>query len=306
MGAVDVFVRQIDPAGIGHAAVHHSDLPVVAVVIVGGDKGADGSKQAALDALFTQLPQEAAVQLGELAGTVAQHPDLYALPGFALQDICHGAPHLPLFDDEILQEDEGAGLLQVGQQDGQKIVAQGEVADGGAVIGVEAHGVPQVPGNACVCGKAPGQGAVGLRDGEDRPGRLGKLTHPGLQRPVAHIGVDVHIEQRAGHRRQQDEHQPGDLRAGIAVGAQQVEHHKGGQQGKGAVVMHQVVFKFQRHHQQQAHLEQQQQGDQARAAEDQTQQAAFAPAQQAAAFFRGRFFLWDHGGSFLPGILRQG
>lgn len=72
--AVDVLVRQIHPAGKGGVAVDHQDLPVVPVVVVGGDERGDGGEGLAADAQFPQPLRVVAGKRGQLAGPVRTSP----------------------------------------------------------------------------------------------------------------------------------------------------------------------------------------------------------------------------------------
>ena len=112
---VDVFIRQIDAAVEGGLPVDHQDLPVIAVVIMGGDKGLDGGKHFALNAKRSKPPGVVMGQGRQLTGAVVEHTDLHALFGLPRQDLQDLAPHFPLIHDEVLQEDEPLCLLQLDQ-----------------------------------------------------------------------------------------------------------------------------------------------------------------------------------------------
>ena len=76
---------RLHPAGEGRPAVHHQDLPVVPVVVVGGDQGVQGGEHPAPDAQGLQLLGVAVGQLAHGAGAVVEHPHLHPLLDLPLQ-----------------------------------------------------------------------------------------------------------------------------------------------------------------------------------------------------------------------------
>ena len=122
LDVVDVLVGEVHAAGKAHLAVNDENFPVVAVIIMGRDKGLHRREHPALDA---QLFEAA----GELTGAVVHHPDVHALSGLAGQHFEDLAPHEALVDDEVLEEDVLLGLFQLAQQLFELGLAAGEVGN---------------------------------------------------------------------------------------------------------------------------------------------------------------------------------
>ena len=102
---VDVFIRQIDAAGEGGAAIDDQDFPMIPVIIVGRHEGTYRGEGFALDAQFLKLFGIAGRECGDGTGAIVEDPDLHTGLSFPVKDIQHPIPHLPRFDDEVLQKD---------------------------------------------------------------------------------------------------------------------------------------------------------------------------------------------------------
>lgn len=129
---IDILIRQIDPAVEGGVPVDHQNFAVVAVVVVGGDKGGQRREHPARDAQLVQPFGVVVRQGGKFAGAVVHHTHLHPLGGLAGQDLQHPAPHQPLLDDEVLQKDEPFGPFQLAQQLGPLFLPGGKIGDLGA------------------------------------------------------------------------------------------------------------------------------------------------------------------------------
>ena len=102
---VDVFIRQVKPAGKGGFSVNDNDFAVISVIISGRDKGIDRRKSLRLDAVLFQQPVIILRQREKLAEAVVQHAHVYSGLCFLNQYFQHFAPHISLFDQEEFQKD---------------------------------------------------------------------------------------------------------------------------------------------------------------------------------------------------------
>ena len=146
-GAVDVLVGEVDAACEADLAVDDHDLAVVAVVVVRGDERAQRREHLAGNAELFELFGVGIGQQRDRAGAVVQHAHLDARVDLFLENFKDAAPHVALPDDEILEEDEVLGLLELVAHDRERIVAEGEVLRLCVLIAGEAAGI-QVGGKA--------------------------------------------------------------------------------------------------------------------------------------------------------------
>ena len=129
LDVVDVLVGEVHAAGKTHLAINDENFPVVAVIIMGRDKGLHRREHPALDAQLFEAAGVIPGQGGELAGAIVHHPDVHALSGLAGQHFEDLAPHEALVDDEVLEEDVLLGLFQLAQQLFELGLAAGEVGN---------------------------------------------------------------------------------------------------------------------------------------------------------------------------------
>ena len=113
---VDVFVREVDAAGVADLSVHHHDLAVVPVVHHHGDEGHHGIERDAADAVPLHPHHKILGQTQQAAEIVVDEPHVHPLRGLPLEDLLHTGPHPARFYDEKLQKDELFRLFQIGQQ----------------------------------------------------------------------------------------------------------------------------------------------------------------------------------------------
>ena len=163
LDVVDVLVGEVHAAGKTHLAVNDENFPVVAVIIMGRDKGLHRREHPAPDAQLFEAAGVIPGQGGELTGAVVHHPDVHALSGLAGQHFEDPAPHEALVDDEVLEEDVLLGLFQLAQQLFELGLAAGEVGDFRVPVDREAAAlsveIPRQRGRAGVgFGQLPGRG----------------------------------------------------------------------------------------------------------------------------------------------------
>ena len=107
---VDIFVCEVRAAREPGFPINHDDLPVVAVVVLCGDKGVDRGKDLALDPKRPEVIGVAARETRELTRPVIQHPHLNPGLHFFREDLQHLPPHESLIDDEEFKKDEAPGF----------------------------------------------------------------------------------------------------------------------------------------------------------------------------------------------------
>ncbi len=280
MGGVDVFVRQIDAAGIGDAAVDDGDLPVIPVIIVGGKKGLDGGKHPALEPKILQVVAVIPGDLEKFAGAVVKKPHIHALVHLAGQNIQDLAPHGPFLNDKVFQKDGALCLLQILQEGGEKGFAGGVIGGACAAVDREAAGRGEIMDQAGLLRMLPAEGLLRAGGREDALGKLRDLRQPVAQGPVADVQLGIGIKGGGRQRRHQQKDQPGDGVGRLGVTVHQIDGHHRRQQREDAVIMGGVAGEAHGKRHQQAGLQQHQQQDHAHPAEHQMQKTPFAPAQQ--------------------------
>ena len=112
-----------------------------------GDERAQRREHLAGNAELFELFGIGIGQQRDRAGAVVQHAHLDARVDLFLENFKDAAPHVALPDDEILEEDEVLGLLELVAHDLERIVAEGEVLRLCVLIAGEAAGI-QVGGKA--------------------------------------------------------------------------------------------------------------------------------------------------------------
>ena len=81
---VNIFIPQVDAAGIAYLAVDHADLPVVAVVLGGGQERLDAVCHLALDSITRDLFRIIVGQHGDGAHPVVHEPHFHPFPDLLL------------------------------------------------------------------------------------------------------------------------------------------------------------------------------------------------------------------------------
>ena len=221
---VDILVREVDAPGVSHAAVHHHDLPVVAVVHDQRHQRHHGVEGDAPDVRPLHPHHEVRRQAQEAAEIVVDEPDVHPLGGLADEDVLHPAPHPAGADDEELKEDEPLRPLEVGQKVGVHLLAAGVVFR----RGVLPCGVRAVVGN--IAAQPPAGGVEGL--GLARLlGEVGGVLALHRLHPLAHplgggLIAEGQIERPAQQGHQPDEDEPDDLVVAVLVLPHEVEGDK--------------------------------------------------------------------------------
>ena len=221
------------PAGKGGVAVDHQDLPVVPVVVVGGDERGDGGEGLAADAQFPQPLRVVAGKRGQLAGPVRTSPARPAPGRFAGQDLQDAAPHEAFVHDEILQENEPLRLFQLPQQFLELLLAQGEIGHSRVLVGREGAAPVQVAGERRGAGGLLFQPLHGIGGGGEQV--LGLLHHVGGPVPqgaVAQVALGEQVHQGAEHRQERDDQKPGELCRGVQPAVQKIQHHGHGKEDR--------------------------------------------------------------------------
>ena len=101
---IDIFIRQVDPAGITRVAIDYQDLPVIPVVHDQGKDRDDRIEGHTFDAGLLQPAVVSGRQPGDAPHVVVDHADLHSLRRLLLKHLQDAFPHLPFRNDEILQE----------------------------------------------------------------------------------------------------------------------------------------------------------------------------------------------------------
>ena len=282
--AVDVLIGQVHPAGESGMAVDDGDLPMVPVVIVGGDKGRHGGKHLAFDAQSLESFWIIMGQGGKFAGAVIHHPHIHALFGFPGKNFQDAAPHQALIDNEILQKDEMLRLFQRLEQVGPLVLPQGIILHLCVVIHRVAAGAVHIMGQGRSAGAfLPQRFQHRLVLGDAVLRGLHQVVQPLFQDAHPQIAAGIAIEGRTHGRHQQDHQQPGDLGAGVHVRIQQVQAHKGGEHCGKNHEMGQVGIEPIENGKNQKQLEQQQKHNDAHAAEHHMSKSLLALLQESKA-----------------------
>ena len=81
---INVFIPQVDAAGIAYFAIDHADLPVVAVVLGGRQEGLNAVCHLALDAITRDLFRIIIGQHGDGAHPIVHEPHFHPFPDLLL------------------------------------------------------------------------------------------------------------------------------------------------------------------------------------------------------------------------------
>ena len=247
---------------------------MVAVIVVGRYDGADRREHLRLDAVLLQQLAVVGGQQRDFQHAVIQHANVHAFLGLGLQDLQDLSPHVALFNDEILHEDELFGLAQLLQHRGEFVLAQGEVGDlrvfkhGEAAAAVH-EGDQVVRGRGVVlqlfhCFLGLGNGSAGPVD---------QLRHPALDRAVAQVRLGKRQQGHAEEGRDGYDQHPRQLGRGIHVTVEQVDDAADGKQRGDHGEEGQQVPQPGVEAEGQEHLRQQKQRDHKKTTEQQGQQA---------------------------------
>ena len=223
---VDVLIPQIDASRKAHPAVNDADLPVVPVVLHGGQKGLDGVHHLAPDALSLQLLGIVVGQVGDGAGAVVHEAHLHPLPCLLHKDLKDGVPHVALLHDKIFHENVFAGFFQLRDKGLKFVLPQRKVG----------HLRVPVCGKSHVMGQVVGQIRIGRLAGPQRVHHVHVLHHVGIclylqggqslsHPPDAHLRLHVYIEQRAYRGKRHDAEHPRHLKGRVSLRVDDIDQH---------------------------------------------------------------------------------
>ena len=270
---------------------------MVAVVVVGGNKGRDRRKHLAADTQRFQPSGVVPGQGGELAGAVIHHPHIHALRGLACQNFQNAPPHQPFVDDEVFQKNVLGGAFQLGQQRGKLGFSAGKIGH----LRVFVHREAAAP-SAQILRQRGCAGAVGVQRcvclfvlRKLAAGLPLQFQQALFEHPVAHILLGVPEQQHAQHRRQRRDHQPRDAHAVVHVLIEQVDHHGRCDQQSAAQVVGQQTAEPAHQAEERPELQHQQHQHQPKAAEDGVDEPFLAFAEQADAAVLKNPNLASHG-----------
>lgn len=148
---IDVFVGEIDAAGVADFAVDDDDFAVVAVIMEAIDAGIELVGWGAMDAKRFEIVIVAGRESEDAADVVIHDIDFDALLDFGLEDGEDLVPHLAGADDEKLEHDETLGGFEVeeelfeisfaaGEISGLVVFREGDVVSFADVVGLEGGG----------------------------------------------------------------------------------------------------------------------------------------------------------------------
>ncbi len=228
---VDVFVRQIDPAGEGGFAVDYQNFPVVTVVVVGGNDGGDGAEHLAADAQGLHFLRVALRQGGELTGAVIQQPDIHTLLHFSLQNLQDLAPHKAFPENKVLQIDGMLRFFQLYEHLRPFVFSLGEIGDLGIGVDREAAAGANVAGQACRARVFLLKLLQGILPGVNQVvGQHLASGYQGLQCSAAPFALRPDVQSAAEYGEQVNHEEPCDFGAGIHGAVHQNQHDRNGKQ----------------------------------------------------------------------------
>ena len=221
---VDIFICQIDAAGVGHLAVYHHDLAVVAVVHHQREQRHHRVKGDAADMRPLHTHHKVLGQTQQAAEVVVDQPHVHPLCRLAPQNILHALPHLALTDDKKLQKDALFCLFKVGQQYRIHGLSAGEIPGGGVLP----------CGIAAVLGQVAAHAPVFIVQTGSLPGLLGAVCsvcllyclHFAAQAAGGALVAKGQIQCPAQQRQQPDEGDPAHLIGAVFVLAHQIQNDK--------------------------------------------------------------------------------
>ena len=219
---VDIFIGQIDAAGVGYFAVYHHDLAVVAVVHHQREQRHHRVKGNAADMRPLHAHHKVLGQTQQAAEVIVDQPHVHPLRRFAPQNILYALPHLALTDDKKLQKDALFRLFKVGQQCRVHGLTAGKIPGGGVLPCGIAAVLGQVAAHAPVFIAQPG-GLSGLL-GAVCPVRLLHRLHFAAQTAGGALVAKGQIQCPAQQRQQPDEGDPAHLIGAVFVLAHQIQN----------------------------------------------------------------------------------
>ena len=219
---VDIFICQIDAAGVGHLTVYHHDLAVVAVVHHQRKQRHHRVKGDTADMRPLHAHHKVLGQTQQAAEVIVDQPHVHPLCRLAAQDVLHALPHLALTDNEKLQKDALLRFFKVGQQRRIHGFAAGEIPGGGVL--------PR--GIAAVLGQVAAHSPVFVAQAGGLSGLLGAVCpvcllhclHFAAQTLGGALVAKSQIQRPSQQRQQPDEGDPAHLIGTVFVLAHQIQN----------------------------------------------------------------------------------
>ena len=230
---IDILIRQIHAAGVGHIAINHHDLAVVAVVHHQRDQRHHRVERDAADMRLLHADDKITGQAQQAAKIIVDQPHIHALSGLAAEDLLHAVPHFAGTEDKKFQKDELFRLFQICQQLGIHLLPAGKVVSSGIPPGrirpKLCHIAAQVPaGDIQRIGLALRLGKLGLMG-------LFHLLHPLPQILGGGLVAKSQIKRAAQQGQKTDQNDPADLISAVFILAHQIQHDQDAQRLQGTV-----------------------------------------------------------------------
>lgn len=148
---VDVFVGEIDAAGVADFAVDNDDFAMVAIIMETVNAGIEFVGWGAMDADGFEIVVVTGRESEDATNVVVHDVDLNTLLDFGLEDGEDLVPHLAGADDEKLEHDETLGGFEVeeelfeisfaaGEISGLVVFGEGNMVSFADVVGLEGGG----------------------------------------------------------------------------------------------------------------------------------------------------------------------
>ena len=141
---VDVFVSEVDAAGIADVSVNDADFSVVTIVQVRGDERKQAVKTNDLHAHRPKFFVVVMRERGNTSHIVIHQTDFDALRGLLPQNFQDGIPHDAALDDEKLDENKALSFFQIHQHRIVQVVAEREIFRGGVFPCGHLHNVIEI------------------------------------------------------------------------------------------------------------------------------------------------------------------
>ncbi len=125
---VDVFIGEVETAGVADFAVDDDDFAVVAVVVETVEAGIELVARGAMDADSFEVAIVAGGESEDAADVVIHDVDFDAFVDFSLEDGEDLVPHTTGADDEKFEEDEALGGFEVDEELFEVVLADGEIS----------------------------------------------------------------------------------------------------------------------------------------------------------------------------------
>ena len=257
---VDILVGQVDAAGEGNLAVDGDDLPMIPVVLLEGQQGAEGVKYGAFNAHLPELLGKMRGQQEETAEIIVHDPHTNTLGGLAPQYIQDLIPHFAFLDDEKLQENVLLRFLQLGQQCGKHILAQGEIGHPGAIVNGKAGKALQIAhlcepvGQALLC-----VGIAVTRQAVKRRGFFPGCVELRPHLPGRRLGVHQQVQKATEDGKRQDQKNPQHLVSALVLFGYDEQNRQNAQQRQRRVDTLGQAASADQHIDEKAHLQHQHQ-----------------------------------------------